>query len=126
VNCVLLHVRTWRPALAGPSKLPVVRNWLPVLSAVLLTLGCSGPSSPVESTSPSTRTTTTVPPATQPLRVLMLTATAGFRHDSIPAARAAVAAIAARAGDITLMATEDLTDVNATRLGATDVLIFAL
>lgn len=56
----------------------------------------------------------------------MLTATAGFRHDSIPAALAAVAAIAARAGDIVVTATENLADVNAARLGATDVLMFAL
>src|SRR5687768_7678946 len=56
----------------------------------------------------------------------MLTATAGFRHDSIPAARAAVATIASRAGDIAVTATENLADVNATRLAATDVLIFAL
>ena len=58
--------------------------------------------------------------------MLMLTATAGFRHDSIPAARAAVATIASRAGDIVVTATENLADVNATRLGATDVLMFAL
>ena len=56
----------------------------------------------------------------------MLTATAGFRHDSIPAALAAVAAIAARAGDIVVTATENLADVSATRLAATDVLMFAL
>ena len=56
----------------------------------------------------------------------MVTATAGFRHDSIPAARSAVAAIAARTGAFVVAATETLADVNATRLGSTDVLMFAL
>jgi uncharacterized protein len=58
--------------------------------------------------------------------VLMLTATAGFRHDSIPAARAAVAAIAARSSDIVVTATENLADVSASRLASTEVLMFAL
>ncbi len=77
--------------------------------------------------SPSTTTTTTTaPPAAQPVRVLMLSATAGFRHDSIPTALATVAAIAARAGDIVVTATESLADITATRLSSTDVLMFAL
>jgi len=87
----------------------------------LLTMGCSQSSSPVQSTA-----TTTTPPAAPPLRVLMLTATAGFRHDSIPAARAAVAAIAARSSDIVVTATENLADISAARLGSTEVLMFAL
>ena len=102
-----------------------MRFALSLLSAVLLTFACSDWSSPVQST-PSSSTTTTAPPTAQPIRVLMLTATAGFRHDSIPAAMAAVAAIASRAGDIVVTATENLADVSATRLGATDVLMFAL
>ena len=56
----------------------------------------------------------------------MLTATAGFRHDSIPAARAAVASIAARSNDIVVTATENLADVSAARLASTEVLMFAL
>jgi type 1 glutamine amidotransferase len=68
---------------------------------------------------------TTTPPV-PPVRVLMLTATAGFRHDSIPAARAAVAAIAARSTDIVVTATENLADVTASRLASTEVLMFAL
>jgi uncharacterized protein len=90
----------------------------------LLTAGCSQSSSPVQST--ATSTTTTAAPAVAPVRVLMLTATAGFRHDSIPAARAAVAAIAARSSDIVLTATENLADISASRLGSTEVLMFAL
>ena len=60
------------------------------------------------------------------IRVLMLTATAGFRHDSIPAARQAMSALAARSASFTVTATEDLSDVTAARLSATDVLMFAL
>jgi type 1 glutamine amidotransferase len=90
----------------------------------LLTMGCSPSSSPVQST--ATSTTTTGPPAVPPVRVLMLTATAGFRHDSIPAARTAVAAIAARSSDIVVTATENLADISAARLGSTEVLMFAL
>jgi len=90
----------------------------------LLTTGCSQSSSPVQST--ATSTTTTAAPAVAPVRVLMLTATAGFRHDSIPAARAAVAAIAARSSDIVVTATENLADISASRLGSTEVLMFAL
>ena len=91
---------------------------------VLVTLSCSQPGSPAQSTPSST--TTTAPPAVPPVRVLMLTATAGFRHDSIPAARAAVAAIAARSSDIVVTATENLADISASRLGSTEVLMFAL
>ena len=92
---------------------------------LLLTLGCSQPGSPSQS-APSSTTTTTTPPSIPPVRVLMLTATAGFRHDSIPAARAAVASIAARSSDIVVTATENLADVSAARLASTEVLMFAL
>ena len=64
--------------------------------------------------------------AVTPIRVLMLTATAAFRHESIPAARSAVAALAAQSGAFTVTATEDLREVTASRLAATDVLMFAL
>src|SRR5262245_26289663 len=91
-----------------------------------MSCSCSGSSSPVQSTpTASTTTTTTVAPAPQPVRVLMLTATAGFRHDSIPAAVAAAGAVAARGG-IVVTPTENLSDVTAARLAATDVLMFAL
>src|SRR5262249_34941063 len=93
--------------------------------STLVAIGCSGSSSPVQST-PMTAPATATVPAAQPLRVLMLTATAGFRHDSIPAARSAVAAIAARSGGFVVTPTENLSDINASRLGSTDVLMFAL
>src|SRR5262245_50007067 len=102
-----------------------MRSGLALLAVLLLSCG-SDSRSPVQSTPASTTTTTTAPPAAAPIRVLMLTATSGFRHDSIPAARAAVAALAARTTDIVVIATENLADVSATRLAATDVLMFAL
>src|SRR4051812_12904795 len=78
---------------------------------------------------------TSAPPATpQPapipsepaIRVLMITATAAFRHDSIPAARSAVASLAAQSGAFTVTATEDVRELTASRLASTDVLMFAL
>jgi cytochrome c len=98
---------------------------LALLWAVGITLACSSSTSPVQSTPPPTTTTTTVPPPAQPVRVLMLTATAGFRHDSIPTARSVVAALAG-SGGFTVTATENLADLSATRLAATDVVMFAL
>jgi type 1 glutamine amidotransferase len=56
----------------------------------------------------------------------MLTATAAFRHESIPAARSAVASLAAQSGAFTVTATEDLRELTAARLASTDVLMFAL
>ena len=56
----------------------------------------------------------------------MLTATAGFRHDSIPNATAVVAALAVRTGEFTVTATENLADITAARLATVDVLMFVL
>jgi type 1 glutamine amidotransferase len=56
----------------------------------------------------------------------MLTATAGFRHDSIPAARQVMSALAASGGIFTVTATEDLTLLSASSLAGYDVLFFAL
>ena len=56
----------------------------------------------------------------------MLTATAGFRHDSIAAARQAIAALGAANGEFTVTATEDLAALSAANLGSYDVLFFAL
>jgi type 1 glutamine amidotransferase len=59
-----------------------------------------------------------------PIRVLMLTATAGFRHDSIAAARDVM--MTAAAGELTVTATEDLAAIGPSTLAAYDVLMFAL
>jgi type 1 glutamine amidotransferase len=96
---------------------------VPPLLLLTLVAACGG--------SPSSQPTP-VPTAPAPLpvgssvRVLMLTATAGFRHDSIPAARTVVSSLATQSGAFTVTATEDLHDVTASRLAATDVLMFAL
>lgn len=59
-------------------------------------------------------------------RVLMLTATAGFRHDSIPTAQRVMASLAATTGEFTVTVTEDLTAITASRLAEHNVLFFAL
>jgi len=99
-----------------------LRSPLAALLGAAATLAACGSTPPSSAAQPSP--TPASPPAA-PVRVLMVTATAGFRHDSIPAARAAVAALAAR-GDFTVAATENLGELTAPRLAATDVLMFAL
>ena len=56
----------------------------------------------------------------------MLTATAGFRHDSIGTARQALTNLGAASGAFTITATEDLSAVSASSLASYDVLFFAL
>ena len=56
----------------------------------------------------------------------MLTATAGFRHDSIPVARQALNDLSMRSGVFALTVTETIADVNAAALSTTDVLMFTL
>jgi type 1 glutamine amidotransferase len=58
--------------------------------------------------------------------VLVLTATAGFRHDSIDTARQVLSSLAASSGEFTVTATEDVASINAAALAAHDVLFFAL
>jgi hypothetical protein len=64
-----------------------------VLPAILVAVGCASPTVPSAPGSPPA-----TQPIPQPVRVLMLTATAGFRHDSIPTARTVVASLASRSG----------------------------
>jgi type 1 glutamine amidotransferase len=56
----------------------------------------------------------------------MVTATAGFRHDSIQTARQVMANLASSTRDFTLTATEDLAALGAANLASYDVLFFAL
>jgi type 1 glutamine amidotransferase len=81
--------------------------------ASLFALACSG--------SQPTR-----PAVTSPVRVLMLTVTAGFRHDSIATARQTIAALGTSTGEFTVTATEDLSALSTTSLAGYDVLFFAL
>jgi type 1 glutamine amidotransferase len=56
----------------------------------------------------------------------MLTATAGFRHDSISTARQVLTGLGSSSGEFTITATEDLSTISAATLAAHDVLFFAL
>ena len=73
----------------------------------------------------SSQPTGPAPGGGSPVRVLMVTATAGFRHDSISAARQVVPALGA-SGEFVVTATEDLTALSAANLADYDVLFFAL
>ena len=55
----------------------------------------------------------------------MLTATAGFRHDSIATARQAMTTLAASSREFTVTATEDLSAFSAANLANFDVIFFA-
>jgi hypothetical protein len=72
------------------------------------------------------RTGPSPPPGGPAIRVLMLTATAGFRHDSIASATQVLSSLAASSGAFTVTATENLSLVNAATLADYDVLFFAL
>jgi hypothetical protein len=61
-----------------------------------------------------------------PVRVLMVTATYGFRHDSIATARDVMASLAATTREFTVTATEDLAQLTTANLQNYDVLFFAL
>ena len=89
------------------------RAWL------ILALACSVACGPA-ATSPTAPT-----PPGPAVRVLMLTATAGFRHDAIGTARDVLTALAP-AGGFTIGATEDLTRISAAGLSEVDVVMFAL
>jgi type 1 glutamine amidotransferase len=56
----------------------------------------------------------------------MLTATRGFRHDSIAAARDMMNAMASSSGEFTVTMTEDVSAITASTLAGYDVLFFAL
>jgi uncharacterized protein len=72
-----------------------------------------------------TPTMPTPPAASQPsIRVLMLTATAGFRHDSIPTAREVMTSIGPANG-FAITATEDLAAFTISNLAGFDVVMFA-
>jgi len=67
------------------------------------------------------------PPAAGPrIRVLVVTATAGFRHDSIATAVSTLRTLAQSTGEFTVTATEDLSALSSAGLSAHDVVMFAL
>ena len=68
----------------------------------------------------------TAPPADGRVRVLMITATSGFRHDSIPSAVQSMRSAAGSTGEFTVTATEDLSMLADATLASYDVVMFAL
>ena len=92
-----------------------------LLASVWLASGCGAR----DATAPTPVVSTRAAPSTRS-RVLMLTTTAGFRHDSIPTARQVMNSLAASTGEFTVNATEDLSALSAETLGGYDVIMFAL
>jgi type 1 glutamine amidotransferase len=82
--------------------------------AVVLSVGCG-----------KTPTMPTPVSTGPPVRVLVLTATAGFRHDAIATAREVLASIGP-ANNIQSTPTEDLSQFTATNLANFDVVLFCL
>jgi type 1 glutamine amidotransferase len=70
--------------------------------------------------------TPVTPPSVSVARVLMVTATAGFRHDSIETARSVLGTLGSTSGEFRVTATEDLSTLTASGLAGYDVLFFAL
>ena len=83
-------------------------------SVVVLLVACLACSSQPPST--STPVGPSGPPSA-PVRVLMLTATAGFRHDSIVTARQVLTGLGAASGEFAITATEDVAAITATDPG---------
>jgi hypothetical protein len=97
------------------------RRILASLGTLFLVGACSSDTSSV-APSPTSGSSTT----RAPIRVLMLTATAGFRHDSIATARQVMTNLAVSTGEFAVTATEDLSSISASTLSGTDVLDFTL
>ena len=96
-------------------------NWFRGLSwtVLLVTAACS---SPPTQTSPGGSSGASA----ASIRVLMLTATAGFRHDSIPVARRVMSDLGTSTREFSITATEDVSTIGASTLAGYDVLFFAL
>src|SRR5688572_5180864 len=86
-------------------------------ACLILTLACLCCREPP----PAPTAPTPQAPGTPAIRVLMLTATAGFRHDSIATAREVVNSLG-----FTVIATEDLNRFTTAGLSEVDVIMFAL
>ena len=95
---------------------------LSALFVIVLAGGCSSSSPPA---SPTAVVPPSAPAGATP-RVLMVTTTAGFRHDSIPTARQVMSTLAASGREFSMTATEDLTTLGADSLRNYDVVMFAL
>jgi type 1 glutamine amidotransferase len=96
------------------------RGALPIAGALVVSLACS--SQPATTSNPMTPSGS----PSRPVRVLMLTATAGFRHDSITTARQVLTGLGMSSGEFTITPADDVSAVNASSLANHDVLFFAL
>ena len=93
-----------------------------LLVVLVFAVGCGGYSSPSGPNPPPSQG----PPAAAPLRVLVFTATAWFRHGSIDTARQVLTTLGTRTGEFTVTATENVSEITAGRLQTVDVLMFVL
>jgi uncharacterized protein len=93
-------------------------------AAAVALFACSSAQAPAQPDAPPNGPAPS--PSARPLRVLMLTATAGFRHGSIDTARQVMTGLGAPSGAFTVTATDDTSAVTASALGDADVLFFAL
>ena len=66
------------------------------------------------------------PPPPGPVRVLVFSATSGFRHGSIATGTAVMNELATTTGEFTISATEDVASITSARLASVDVLMFML
>lgn len=96
---------------------------LSLASSLLLVAGACSQDRPSVAPSPANQPASA---SSAPIRVLMLTATAGFRHDSIATAHQVMGSLAAATGELTVTATESVSAITASSLTAYDVLFFAL
>jgi len=91
------------------------------LAATFIVAACS----PAQSTVTAAPSPQTPSNGAAPIRVLMMTATAGFRHESIATARQVVATLATTGG-FTVTATEEVSALDGANLANYDVVFFAL
>jgi type 1 glutamine amidotransferase len=95
---------------------------LRVLALALLVAAACDSKTPVTQPPPPGR----APRAATPVKVLLFTMTAGFRHDSIATARQVLSSLATGTGEFEVTASEDVADLGAARLAAFDVLFFGM
>ena len=89
------------------------------IGLLVLLCGCGSQEVPATPTAPT-------PAFDARVRVLMITTTAGFRHDSIATAVASIRGLAASTNEFTVAATEDLSALAQPALDSYDVVMFAL
>lgn len=90
--------------------------------SLALALGCDRPSSPV---APFEGSASAWPDSSPPFNVLLFSRTAGFRHESIPTAIAALTALQS-AGDYLVETTEDPAQFSPANLSRFQVVVFLL